>query len=95
MHNNEQSLKQALNAYLEAYNLKGKMRAKDIEKNWKELMGPMIAKHTTKIYMHKHTLVVKFDSSALKHEVSMMKSKVIEMLNDYLGEKYIIDLKIL
>ncbi|MFY0672070.1 MAG: DUF721 domain-containing protein [Bacteroidia bacterium] len=92
---NQVTLKEAINQLLDTYKLKNKMKTLDIINEWSKLVGPMIAKHTRDIYLRDGVLHVKFDSSPLKQEVQMMKTKMIAHLNKELGEEVVKDLKVL
>jgi predicted nucleic acid-binding Zn ribbon protein len=52
----------------------------------------MIAKHTKDIYIKNKQLFVTLDSSALRNELSMAKTKIIKMLNEAVGSEIINDI---
>lgn len=93
--NNEITLKEALNQLLDSYKLKSKVKSIELIGQWEKLVGPMMAKHTKDIYLRDSVLILKFDSAALKQEVSMMKTKMIKHLNSEMGEELIKDIRIL
>ena len=93
--NNEVTLKEALNQLLDSYKLKSKVKSVELIGQWEKLVGSMIAKHTKDIYLRDSVLIWKFDSSALKQEVTMMKSRMIKHLNKEMGEELIKDIKVL
>ncbi|MBI3141471.1 MAG: DUF721 domain-containing protein [Bacteroidetes bacterium] len=86
----EIDLKSALANLINASGLKGRMIGVELGQRWEEIAGRMVARHTTEIYMKNNMLFIKFDSSVVRHEVSMMKSKLLEKLNQALGQGDII-----
>lgn len=93
--NNQITLKEALEKMVDAYQLKGKIKTVELTTKWHTLVGPMLAKHTTYLQLQAGILVIKFDSAPLKQEVSMMKSRMKQHLNEALGEELIKDIRIL
>lgn len=76
------SLKEGIEALLDTYKLRGKYNETSILANWEELMGPMIAKKTSKIFIKDKKLFLKLTSAPLKQELSMAKTKLIALLNE-------------
>lgn len=50
--------------------------------NWGKILGNGIAQSTSKIYVRNKTLIVHIDSPVVRHELFMMRSKIIEALNN-------------
>lgn len=61
----------------------------NIEHIWESQLGPGIAKHTQGLKLSRHTLYVQLDSSVLREELSYGKGKIIQMLNENLGQEVI------
>ena len=57
-------------------------------------MGKNIEKYTSNVRYKKGILSVKLKSSVLKEELFFEKEKVIELLNENLGKKYIQEIKL-
>ena len=89
MDSNEYTLKEAINKLLETYRLKGKLSEVNIIERWETMMGKMIAKHTTNIYLKDRKLFLTIDSAPLRHELTFAKEKIIEILNREMGEEVI------
>jgi hypothetical protein len=62
-----------------------------IKEKWAEMMGKTIAKHTTLLYVKDRILYLYFNSSVIKNEVNLSKHKVIEIINETIGESTITD----
>ena len=59
---------------------------------WSVLFGPTINNATRNVYMRDNVLIVELQSSVLRHELSMMKRKIIKKFNDALGTEFINDI---
>ncbi|MBN8696875.1 MAG: DUF721 domain-containing protein [Bacteroidetes bacterium] len=86
---NEHSIKEVIEQMLKAYRLDDRMAEKRLISAWDNVMGAMIAKHTKEIYINNKQLYVTLDSSALRNELSMARSKIIKMLNEAVGSEVI------
>ena len=62
-----------------------------IKEKWTEMMGKTIAEHTTLLYVKDRILYLYFNSSVIKNEVNLSKQKVIEIVNETIGETTITD----
>lgn len=87
---NQQPLGGAISEFLKTYNLTEKVEAMRLINAWEPIVGSMIAKHTTDLYVNKKTLYVYLDSPAIRHELSFASSLLIKQLNTAV-QKEIID----
>jgi hypothetical protein len=85
----EYSLADALKQFLRQSRLKGSILAMQIENVWEQIMGKTIARYTDKIEIHGHTLYISTNVAPLKQELLYKKDKIIELVNEALGEKLI------
>jgi predicted nucleic acid-binding Zn ribbon protein len=85
----EISLGDALRQFLKQSRLKGSIQALQIEDVWEKLMGKTIAKYTDKISIHGHTLYISTTVAPLKNELLYQKEKIIQRVNEALGEKVV------
>ena len=85
----EISLGDAIKLFLKKSRLKTGIQALQIEEIWAQLMGKTIAKYTEKIQIINHTLFIKTHVGPLKQELVYQKDKIIERVNEALGEKVI------
>lgn len=86
----EQTLKQAIEQLLDFYKIRGKVAETKVINSWEELMGKVVANHTTEISIRNRKMFLKLDSSVLKSEMIMIRSDIIKRINDK-AEKSIID----
>ncbi|MBO9571622.1 MAG: DUF721 domain-containing protein [Chitinophagaceae bacterium] len=85
----EFSLGDAMNQFLKQSRLKGSIQAMQIGDVWEKLMGKTIARYTEKISIHGHTLYISTSVAPLKQELTYQKEKIIQRVNEELGEKVI------
>lgn len=78
-----------MKAFLKQSRLKSGIQAVQIEELWSEIMGKTIAKYTDKIHIVGHTLFITSTIAPLKNELLYQKEKIIERVNESLGEKLI------
>ena len=75
--------------FLKQSRLKGSIQALQIEDVWENLMGKTIARYTDKINIHGHTLFISTTVAPLKQELNFQKEKIIQRVNEALGERVI------
>ena len=85
----EISMGDAFKRFLKQSRLKGSIQALQIEDVWENLMGKTIAKYTDKINIHGTTLYISTAVAPLKQELLYQKEKIIQRVNEALGEKVI------
>jgi len=86
---NEKPLKEAIAQLIKAYGLKDRVTATRLQALWNQLMGPMIARHTEKLFIREGELYIQLDSAPLKQELIYAKAKIKEVINKELGEEFI------
>jgi len=84
-----QQLGDALKQFIDKSRLKNGIRAVQIESIWEEVMGKTIAKYTDKIEIINQTLFINTAVGPLKNELFYQKDKIIERINEAMGETYI------
>jgi len=87
----EISLQDAIQQFLQKSRLKSGIQALRIEEIWEQVMGKTIAKYTDKIQIINHTLYITSTVAPLKNELLYQKEKIIERVNEALGEKLVKD----
>jgi hypothetical protein len=85
----EFSMQDAIQQFLKQSRLKGSVQALQIEDVWEQIMGKTVAKYTEKIQIINHTLFVTTHIAPLKNELHFQKDKIIERVNESLGEKVV------
>jgi hypothetical protein len=87
----EYSLSEAVKQFLNHSRLKSSIQALQIEDAWEKIMGKTIARHTEKVQIHGTILFINTSVAPLRQELIFQKSKIIERVNEALGEKIITD----
>lgn len=90
----EISLQDAIQQFLRNSRLKSGIQSLRIEEVWEEVMGKTIAKYTDSIQLISHTLYISSAVAPLKNELLYQKEKIIERINEALGEKLVKDVVI-
>ncbi len=90
----EYSMGDALKVFLQKSRLRGSIRSLQITDVWEEVMGKTIARYTDKIQLIGHTLFITTSVAPLKHELLYQKDKIIQRVNEALGEKLVQDVVI-
>lgn len=85
----EYSLGDALRKFLNQSQLKGSIQAMQIEEVWGQIMGKTVARYTDKIQIHGHTLYVNTTIAPLRQELVYQKDKILQRVNEALGENVI------
>ncbi|HEX4888448.1 MAG TPA: DUF721 domain-containing protein, partial [Luteibaculaceae bacterium] len=68
---NTESLKQVIDRLLNVYQLEDKFTEVAFIKSWSDLLGPAIAKRTTRLFIKDRKLFVTLNSAPLKQELSL------------------------
>ena len=90
----EFSMQDAIQQFLKQSRLKSGMQAMRIEEVWEQIMGKTIAKYTDKIQIINQTLFINTAVGPLKNELLYQKDKILERVNEALGEKVITEVVI-
>lgn len=86
------NLKDVLDELIKSYRWGGKISELRIKESWTKVVGKMIDRHTTHMQVKGKILYVNLDSSALRNELMMARSKIVESVNKEVGKKVIDDI---
>ncbi len=86
---NDKSIKEALEQLLQVYKLRRKFDETSLIAAWPELMGNAIANRTKEIYIRDKKLFLRIESSVIKNELLMMRSQILEKMNDKAGDRVV------
>jgi hypothetical protein len=87
--NDKVSMKDALSAFIQKNNLQYGIDKVDVQTAWSNVMGNGVVNYTTAIELRQNTLFVSLSSSVLREELSLGRSKIIQMLNEELNKDLI------
>ena len=57
-------------------------------------MGPTIVRYTGEKYIKNQTMFVKITNPALRQDLSMMRTKIAQRINQVVGSQVIVDIRI-
>ncbi len=89
----EQSLKSVLLALISQYRNENGISSTRVQAIYRQIMGDYISNHTTRIYLKNDILYLYIDVPSLRHELSLGKSKLLNMLNESIGDGQIKEIK--
>ena len=82
---NTQSLGDIIQQYIRKSGIQPKLDEAEIIKRWEDIVGQMISSHTRDIYLKNKKLYLRFDSAALKQEMSYAKTTLVDNVNRSIG----------
>ncbi|MER3499315.1 MAG: DUF721 domain-containing protein [Chitinophagaceae bacterium] len=85
----EYSMGDALKKFLHGSRLKNNIQALQIEDVWEQIMGKTVAKYTDKLQIIEDILIITTQVAPLRHELIYQKEKIIQRVNEALGQKII------
>ncbi|HNW49998.1 MAG TPA: DUF721 domain-containing protein [Prolixibacteraceae bacterium] len=87
--NETQKISDILKACTKEAHLDQKLQETRLIENWGKLLGPMIQNSTNKIFISNRVLFVYLESSVIRNELFMMRTRLLEALNESVGENVI------
>ncbi len=92
MQNNDDTpLKKVIEELMKSYRWEDKLDAVRVRESWEKVVGKIFAKHTRSLYVKGKVLYVSLDSSVLRNELHMARSKIVEAINKELDGDVIED----
>lgn len=88
------SINDLLNMYLRHEGLETPLLQKRAIDAWDNLMGDMITRYTGEKFIKNQTLYVKIINPALRQDLSMMKTRIVQCINQAVGSQVITDVKV-
>jgi hypothetical protein len=79
---NDKSLKDAIEQMLQVYKIKRRYDETAIIAAWPDLVGKSVANRTKEIYIHDKKLFLRIESSVIKNELMMVRSQIIDKVNE-------------
>jgi len=83
------SMKDLMQSFIKENNLTKGMQKLQIEEVWGQLMGAGVVSYTEHVELQNKTLIIKLTSSVLREELSYGKEKIIQMINQEMGEELV------
>jgi len=90
----EMKLGKALNAFIDKSRMKKDVQVFRLNEAWENIMGKTIARYTDRLQVADKTLFIHTSVAPLKQELQYQKAKIIERVNEHLGEGSIVEVVI-
>ncbi len=88
------SISDLLNMYLRREGLETPLLQKRAVAAWDTLMGPTIVRYTGEKFIKNQTLFVKITNPALRQDLSMMRTRIVQRINEAVGSQVIVELRV-
>lgn len=88
------SISDLLNMYLRHEGLETPLLQKRAIDAWDTLMGPTIVGYTGTKFIKNQTMFVKITNPALRQDLSMMRTRIVQRINEAVGSRVIVDIRI-
>ena len=69
------------------------LKEKRLVDSWDEVVGEVVARYTGNKYIRNQILCVQINNPALKANLMMMRSRIVDKLNQKVGTRLITDIK--
>lgn len=89
---NDQSIGDAIRAFLHSYHLDEKVNERRLIHEWEAVVGRVVALHTRTLYIRNRVLFASLDSPALRNELQYSLEMIRESLNKRVGTTVIDDI---
>jgi predicted nucleic acid-binding Zn ribbon protein len=87
------TIAEIINLIIEQNKLKKGLQNVQITEIWKDKMGQGVVNYTEKVQLKGSTLTIQLNSSVLREELNYGKEKIIQMVNEALGNEVIKNIK--
>jgi hypothetical protein len=79
---NDKSLKDAIEQMMQVYKIKRKFDETGIIANWPQLVGKSVANRTKELFIHDKKLFLRIESSVIKNELMLIRTQIIDKINE-------------
>lgn len=86
-------LSDLLNVFLRQNGLETPLLQKRLMDSWEKVAGKTIARYTEEKYIRNQVLFVKLSRPALRSDLSMMRTELVNRLNQEVGARLITDIR--
>ena len=79
---NDKTLKEAIEQMLQVYKIKKRYDETGVIANCPQLVGKPVANRTKELFIHDKKLFLRIESSVIKNELMLMRTQIINKIND-------------
>ncbi|QQL49002.1 DUF721 domain-containing protein [Mucilaginibacter ginkgonis] len=83
---NDKTLKDAIAQMLQVYKIKRRFDETAIAAHWPDLVGKSVANRTKELFIRDRKLFLKIESSVIKNELMLIRSQIIQKINEEAGD---------
>ncbi|PJJ83204.1 DUF721 domain-containing protein [Mucilaginibacter auburnensis] len=83
---NDKSIKEALEQMLKVYKIKRRFDETAVVAHWPEIVGKAVANRTKELYINNKKLFIRIESSVIKNELILMRTQIIQKINEEAGD---------
>ncbi len=83
---NDKSIKEALEQMLKVYKIKRRFDETAVVAHWPEIVGKAVANRTRELYISNKKLFIRIESSVIKNELMLMRTQIIQKINEEAGD---------
>ena len=92
---NELTISEAIRYFIKEHGMEDRVLQSMAIDAWHDQMGDFLKSYTDQLFVRNQILFVQLNSPALKSELSCGKSKILNHINQYIGEDYIKEVRFL
>ena len=82
---NDKSMKEAIEQMLHVYKIKRRFDETGIIASWPQLVGKSVANRTKELFIHDKKMFLRIESSVIKNELMLMRTQIINKINEQAG----------
>ena len=90
--NNTEQIGDVLRQFLRQQGLETPLNEYRLVDAWKDVVGPVIARYTTNLFIKNQVLYVSLSSSVIRQELMMGREMLIRNLNAQVGSQVIVNI---
>lgn len=90
--NNTEQIGDVLRQFLRQQGLETPLNEYRLVDAWKDVVGPVIARYTTNLFIKNQVLYVSLSSSVIRQELMMGREMLIRNLNAQIGSQVIVNI---
>ncbi|TWR30310.1 DUF721 domain-containing protein [Mucilaginibacter pallidiroseus] len=89
---NDKPIKEAIEQMLNVYKIKRRFDETGIVAAWPDLVGISVANRTKELFIRDKKLFLRIESSVIKNELVMMRSQIVQKINDDAKSELVTDI---
>lgn len=89
---NDKTLKDAIEQMMQVYKIKRKFDETGITAAWPGLVGKSVANRTKELFIRDRKLFLRLESSVIKNELMLVRSQIVEKINEQSGSDLVEDI---